>query len=230
MDKISVMLVDDHPVFRQGLRRIIEAQEDMEVVIEVDDGAEALRLAKEIAPRVIMMDINLPSMNGLQVTRRLKEELPGVAVVMLTAYHNDEQLFHAIRSGAAAYYAKDVTPRKLVEAVRQVSQGNYVIDDTVLDKPQFAAWLTKEFERMDSSWVAPGELFMPLSPREMEILHLITKGMSNKEIARQLGISHQTVKNHMTAILRKLSVNDRTQAAVYALRQGWVRLQDTAEL
>ena len=100
----------------------------------------------------------------------------------------------------------------------------------VLDKPQFAAWLTKEFERMDSSWVAPGELFMPLSPREMEILHLITKGMSNKEIARQLGISHQTVKNHMTSILRKLSVNDRTQAAVYALRRGWVRLQDTTEL
>ncbi len=229
MDTMSVMLVDDHPVFRQGLRRIIEAQEDMEVVIEVADGAEALRLAKEIAPRVIVMDINLPSMNGLQVTRRLKEDLPDVAVVILTAYHNDEQLFHAIRAGAAAYYAKDVTPRKLVDAVRQISQGNYVIDDAVLDKPQFATWLAKEFERMDTGWCGPDELFVPLSPREMEILHLITKGMSNKEIARQLGISHQTVKNHMTSILRKLSVNDRTQAAVYALRRGWVRLQDTVE-
>jgi len=227
MSAISVMIVEDHPVFRQGLRRIIEAQKDMEVIIEVADGLEALRLAKEIAPKVIVMDINLPSMNGLQVTRHLKSDLPDVAVVMLTAYHDDEQLFHAIRAGAAAYYPKDVTPRKLVEAVRQVSQGNFVIDDTVLGKPQFAAWLSKEFERMDAGWGGPDELFMPLSPREMEILHLITKGMSNKEIAYQLGISHQTVKNHMTSILRKLSVNDRTQAAVYALRRGWVRLQDT---
>ena len=229
MDIIRVMLVDDHPVFRQGLRRIIEAQEDMEVVAEVDDGVEALRIAHEIAPQVIVMDINLPSMNGLQVTRRIKVDLPGVAVVMLTAYHDDEQLFHAVRAGAAAYYPKDVTPHKLMDAVRQISQGNYVVDDTVLDKPQFAAWLAKEFERMDTGWSGADELFIPLSPREMEILSLITKGMSNKQIARKLGISHQTVKNHMTSILRKLSVNDRTQAAVYALRHGWVRLQDTAE-
>jgi two-component system response regulator DegU len=227
MTTISVMIVDDHPVFRQGLRRIIEAQEDMEVVIEVADGAEALRLAKEVAPHVILMDVNLPSMNGLQVTRHLKEELPDVAVIMLTAFHDDEQLFHAVRAGAAAYYPKDVTPRKLVSTVRQVCQGHYVFDDTVLDKPQFAAWLAKEFQSMDAGWKAPDELFMPLSPREMEILRLITKGMSNKEIAHHLGISHQTVKNHMTSILRKLSVNDRTQAAVYALRRGWIRLQDT---
>lgn len=226
---ISVMIVEDHPVFRQGLRRIIEAQEDMEVVMEVADGAEALRMAREVAPKVIVMDINLPSMNGLQVTRHIKQDLPDVAIVMLTAYHTDEQLFHAIRAGAAAYYPKDVTPRRLVETVRQVSQGHYVIDDNVLDKPQFAAWLAREFKNMDAGWKAPDELFMPLSPREMEILHLITKGMSNKEIALQLGISHQTVKNHMTSILRKLSVNDRTQAAVYALRRGWVRLQDTAQ-
>jgi DNA-binding NarL/FixJ family response regulator len=227
MDVINVMIVDDHPVFRQGLRRIIESQKDMEVVMEVADGAEALRVAKEIVPNVILMDVNLPSMNGLQVTRRLKADMPDVAVVMLTAYHDDEQLFHAIRAGAAAYYPKDVTPGKLADAVRQVSQGNYVVDDTVLNQPQFAAWVAKEFERMDAGWGAPDELFMPLSPREMEILQLITRGMSNKEIARELGISHQTVKNHMTSILRKLSVNDRTQAAVYALRHGGVRLQDT---
>jgi len=229
MDVIRVMIVDDHPVFRQGLRRILEAQKDMEVVAEVADGAEALHVAQEIAPNVIIMDISLPSINGLQVTRYLKEDLPGVAVVMLTAYHDDEQSFHALRAGAAAYYPKDVTPGKLAEAVRQVSQGNYVVDDTVLNKPQFAAWLAEEFERMDTGWRGPDELFVPLSPREMEILHLITKGMSNKEIARKLGISHQTVKNHMTSILRKLSVNDRTQAAVLALRRGWVRLQDTTE-
>ena len=227
MKKISVMIVEDHPLFRQGLRRVLESEEDIEVVIEVADGEEALRMARELTPDVVLMDINLPSMNGLQVTRRLKTDLPNTAVIMLTAYHNDEQVFHALRAGAAAYYPKDVTPDKLVEAVRQVAEGHYVIEDNVLDKPQVAAWLLKEFEQLDGVWGEADKLFMPLSPREMEILQLITRGMSNREIARELGISHQTVKNHITSILRKLAVNDRTQAALYALRRGWVRLQDT---
>jgi DNA-binding NarL/FixJ family response regulator len=227
MNKISLMIVDDHPLFRQGLRRVLETETDMEVVIEIADGEEALRMARELAPDVVLMDINLPSMNGMQVTRRLKADLPGIAVIMLTAYHDDEQVFHAIRAGAAAYYPKDVTPRKLVEAVRQVAAGHYVIEDNVFDKPQVADWLLKEFGQLEGVWGDVDELFMPLSPREMEILQLIARGMSNKEIARELEISHQTVKNHITSILRKLAVNDRTQAALYALRRGWVRLQDT---
>jgi DNA-binding NarL/FixJ family response regulator len=225
--KISVMLVDDHPLFRQGLRRVIEAEDDMEVIIEVGDGEEALRLAKKMVPDVIMMDVNIPTMNGLQVTRSLKGSLPNIGVIMLTAYHDDEQIFHAIKAGAGAYYPKDVTPRKLIEAIRQVSQGNYVIDDNVLAKSQVASWLLKQFEQISSFGGSPDEMFVPLSPREMEILHLIARGYSNKEVAHELGISRQTVKNHMTSILRKLSVNDRTQAALYALRRGWIRLQDT---
>lgn len=225
--RISVMIVDDHPLFRQGLRRVIEAEDDMEVIIEVGDGEEALRLAQKMVPDVIMMDVNIPTMNGLQVTRSLKACLPNIGVIMLTAYHDDEQIFHAIKAGAGAYYPKDVTPRKLVEAIRQVSQGNYVIDDTVLAKSQVASWLLKQFEQISAFGGSPDELFVPLSPREMEILQLIARGYSNKEIAHELGISRQTVKNHMTSILRKLSVNDRTQAALYALRRGWIRLQDT---
>jgi DNA-binding NarL/FixJ family response regulator len=225
--KISVMLVDDHPLFRQGLRRVIEAEDDMEVIIEVGDGEEALRLAKKMVPDVIMMDVNIPTMNGLQVTRSLKTSLPNIGVIMLTAYHDDEQIFHAIKAGAGAYYPKDVTPRKLIEAIRQVSQGNYVIDDNVLAKSQVASWLLKQFEQISSFGGSPDEMFVPLSPREMEILQLIARGYSNKEVAHELGISRQTVKNHMTSILRKLSVNDRTQAALYALRRGWIRLQDT---
>jgi DNA-binding NarL/FixJ family response regulator len=225
--KISVMLVDDHPLFRQGLRRVIEAEDDMEVIIEVGDGEEALRLAKKMVPDVIMMDVNIPTMNGLQVTRSLKGSLPNIGVIMLTAYHDDEQIFHAIKAGAGAYYPKDVTPRKLIEAIRQVSQGNYVIDDNVLAKSQVASWLLKQFEQISSFGGSPDEMFVPLSPREMEILQLIARGYSNKEVAHELGISRQTVKNHMTSILRKLSVNDRTQAALYALRRGWIRLQDT---
>jgi DNA-binding NarL/FixJ family response regulator len=225
--KISVMIVDDHPLFRQGLRRVIEAEEDMEVIIEVGDGEEALRLAQKMVPDVIMMDVNIPTMNGLQVTRSLKAILPNIGVIMLTAYHDDEQIFHAIKAGAGAYYPKDVTPRKLIEAIRQVSQGNYVIDDNVLAKSQVASWLLKQFDQISAFGGSPDELFVPLSSREMEILQLIARGYSNKEIAHELGISRQTVKNHMTSILRKLSVNDRTQAALYALRRGWIRLQDT---
>ena len=226
-EKISVMIVDDHPLFRQGLRRVIEAEDDMEVIIEVGDGEEALRLAQKMVPDVIMMDVNIPTMNGLQVTRALKGSLPNIGVIMLTAYHDDEQVFHAIKAGAGAYYPKDVTPRKLIEAIRQVSQGNYVIDDNVLAKSQVASWLFKQFEQISTFGGSPDELFVPLSPREMEILQLIARGYSNKEIAHELGISRQTVKNHMTSILRKLSVNDRTQAALYALRRGWIPLQDT---
>ncbi len=227
MGKISIMLVDDHPLFRQGLRRVLEAEEDMEVIIEVAEGDEALRIAQQFAPDVVIMDINLPGMNGLQVTRELKGVMPEIAVIMLTAYHDDEQIFHAVRAGAAAYFPKDVTPRRLVEAIHQVVQGNYVLDDEVLDKPEVASWLLQQFDQVAYIDGIPNEVFTPLSPREMEILQHIARGQSNKEVAYELGISRQTVKNHMTSILRKLAVNDRTQAALYAVRRGWIRLQDT---
>ncbi len=222
----SIMLVDDHPLFRQGLRRVLEAQEDFNVIMEVADGEEALRLAKQLNPDVILLDINLPHLNGLQITRELKQSHPQIAVIMLTAYHDDEQIFHAIRAGAAAYFPKDVTPRRLVDAIRQVSQGNYVIDDAVLDQPEAASWILQQFDHVAYVDGEPNQMFAPLSPREMEILQHIAKGESNKEVAYELGISRQTVKNHMTSILRKLAVNDRTQAALYAVKRGWIRLQD----
>jgi len=225
----TVMLVDDHPLFRQGLRRVLEAEEDIEVIMEVADGEEALRLAKQLTPDVILMDINLPNLNGLQVTRELKQASPDMAVIMLTAFHDDEQIFHAIRAGAAAYFPKDVTPRRLVEAIKQVSFGHYVIDDEVLDKPEAASWLLQQFDQVAYIDGEPNQMFAPLSPREMEILQHIAKGQSNKEVAYALGISRQTVKNHMTSILRKLAVNDRTQAALYAVRRGWIRLRDDDE-
>ncbi len=229
MAKTSIMLVDDHPLFRQGLRRVLEAEEDLEVIMEVADGEEGLRLAKQLLPHVVIMDINLPHMNGLQATRELKQAAPEGAVLMLTAYHDDEQIFHAVRAGAAAYFPKDITPRRLVEAIRQVSKGNYVVDDEVLNKPEVATWLLQQFDKVAYVDGMPNEMFAPLSPREMEILQHIARGQSNKEVAYALGISRQTVKNHMTSILRKLAVNDRTQAALYAVRRGWIRLHDEEE-
>ncbi|MDD3824658.1 MAG: response regulator transcription factor [Anaerolineae bacterium] len=227
MHRITVMLVDDHPVFRQGLRRVLEDEDDLDVIVEVADGLEALRMAKQLVPHVMLLDINLPGMNGLQVARALKDSLLDINIIMLTAYHDDQQVFHAIRAGASAYFPKDVSPRRLIEAIRLVHQGSYVVEDRVLEKPQVGAWLLEQFEGLGlDSDDEMGNLLVPLSPREMEILQFIAQGKSNKEIAFDLGISRQTVKNHMTSILRKLAVNDRTQAAIYALRRGWIRLQD----
>jgi RNA polymerase sigma factor (sigma-70 family) len=227
MHKISVMIVDDHPVFRQGLRRVLESEDDLDVIAEVADGQEALRVAQEMVPNVMLLDINLPGLNGLQVARALKDTLLDINIIMLTAYHDDQQVFHAIRAGASAYFPKDVSPRRLIEAIRLAHQGSYVVEDRVLEKPQVGKWLLDQFEQIDQE---AGDdlaaLLVPLSPREMEILQHIAQGKSNKEIAYELGISRQTVKNHMTSILRKLAVNDRTQAAIYALRRGWIRLQD----
>jgi len=166
-------------------------------------------------------------MNGLQVAHTLKGNLSDTSIIMLTAYHDEQQVFHAIQAGASAYFPKDVSPRRLIEAIRLVYQGSYVVEDRILEKPQVGEWLLEQFDHTEGELGdSLGTLLVPLSPREMEILQYIAQGKSNKEIAYELGISRQTVKNHMTSILRKLAVNDRTQAAIYALRRGWIRLQD----
>lgn len=224
--KIDVMIVDDHPVFRQGLKNVLAAQEDLCIIDEAADGETAIEKAEERNPDVVIMDINLPELNGLQATRELKDRCPEVNVIMLTAYDDEEQIYHAIRSGASAYHAKDVRPERLVGVIRQVNEGYYVVDNTVLDEQGIGEWLLKKFKRFGGEVFTEQEDFLsPLTPREMEILELVVQGMSNRKIAYHLGISHQTVKNHMTAILRKLGATGRTEAAVCALRRGWVPLR-----
>ena len=226
-DTISVMIVDDHPVFRQGLRIVLAAHEDLSIVGEAGDGREAVECVPRLRPDVVVMDINMPVLNGLQATRRLKDLCPAVNVIMLTAYDDEEQVYHAIRAGASAYYAKDVSPEQLAQVIRTVSQGMYIVGDRALDEDGIGAWLLEEFRRFGgTTWDDAPQFLTPLSPREMEILGHVIEGMSNKEIASHLGISRQTVKNHMTAVLSKLGVADRTQAAVYALRRGWMPLHE----
>jgi DNA-binding NarL/FixJ family response regulator len=225
--KVTVLIVDDHQIFRQGLRDSMSLDENIEVIGEAANGETALQLAHDLGPRVMLTDVNLPGMNGLQLVQHVRKEIPGVRLVVLTAYDDEEQLYHAIRSGAHAYFSKDVSPARIVEVVREVSLGRYVVGDKVMEEHEVAPWLLRASERF--SVVSGDELqegLVPLSPREMEIVRYITRGLSNKMIAHRLGISHQTVKNHMTSILRKLDVEDRTQAAIYAIRHGWVRLQD----
>jgi DNA-binding NarL/FixJ family response regulator len=227
VDKIRIMIVDDHPLFREGLRRVLEEEEDLLVEAEVADGEQAIVLARNTQPDVVLLDINLPSMNGLQVTREIKASLPKTAVINLTAYHDEEQIIHAINAGASAYYPKEVLPGKLIFAVRQVTQGQWVVDDEVLDEDQLRDWLFDQYRTLAPPGMPDDSRFAPLSAREMEILQHAARGRSNKEIAHLLAISQQTVKNHISSILRKLDVNDRTEAAVYALRHGWIRLEDT---
>lgn len=227
MSQIQLMIVDDHPVFRQGLRDVLEIAGDMQVVAEAADGEEGIKLAVEHEPDVILMDINLPTMNGLQVTRRIKSELPETKFVMITGYDDAEQVFHALSVGASAYCPKDITPESLLDVIEAVHAGKYVVGEKVMSYDEVVDWVEEKFGIGDLS--VDDETLMPLSPREMEILEHVTHGMSNKEIAFALGISHQTVKNHMTSILRKLRKDDRTQAAVYALSRGWVRLEHMRE-
>jgi DNA-binding NarL/FixJ family response regulator len=224
---ISVLIVDDHPLFRDGLQKALELEDDLTVLGQCQDGDEALVAARSLQPDVVLLDINLPSVNGLQVARQIKNERPGVAVVMLTAYHDSQQVLHAMRAGASAYCEKDITPDRLVEIIHDAVNGLYIVGDEKMDERTMHAWVSQNVEAIAGAYAAdPNEHFVPLSPREMEILQFVTNGLSNKEIATRLGISQQTVKNHMTSILKKLNVQDRTQAAVTALRHGWVRIQD----
>jgi DNA-binding NarL/FixJ family response regulator len=172
------------------------------------------------------VDVNLPGINGQQVTQQVVNEKLPSRVILLTAYDDEEQKLHAMTVGAAAYCVKDVQPEMLAQTVRIVASGNYVIGEKTLNSDELEEWFTPEGESQPSIYGELGESYVPLSKREMEVLGQLTRGLSNKEIATKLGISHQTVKNHVTSILRKLGVEDRTQATLYALRRGWVRLQD----
>lgn len=223
---ISLLIVDDHPVFRGGLIDVMDLDPAINVVGEAADGEVAIEMAFDVKPDVILMDINLPTINGLQVTRKIKAQLPDINIIMITGYDDAEQVFHALRAGASAYCPKDITPEALINIVHAVNGGKYYVDEKTLSYDELLSWVEQKIGRFSGPLITDNDdLFVPLSPREMEILEHVTRGLSNKEIAYKLGISHQTVKNHMTAILRKLRVDDRTQAAVYALRHGWVRLE-----
>jgi DNA-binding NarL/FixJ family response regulator len=228
--KISVLIVDDHPLFRDGLSKALELEDDIKILGQSADGEQALIAARDLQPDVVLLDINLPSMNGLQVARQLKAERSSTAVIFLTAYHDSQQVLHAMRAGASAYCAKDVTPDNLLKIIRDAASGLYVVAEERMDERELNTWVTENVEAIAGSYtIDPNDHFVPLSPREMEILEYVTRGLSNKEIATKLGISQQTVKNHMTSILKKLNVQDRTQAAVTALRHGWVRIEDSSQ-
>lgn len=213
-ETITVMIVDDHAVVRQGVRAFLETQPDLTVLADVGSGAEAVRQAPELVPDVVLMDLAMPEMDGVEATRRVKQASPRSQVIILTSYHQDEHIFPAIRAGALSYLLKDVDSQDLAEAVRKAAKGEAVLH------PRVAARVVQELHGATRSALNP---FTELSERELEVLKLIADGASNTEIADRLVISEKTVKSHVSNILSKLHVLDRTQAAVYAWREGVVR-------
>ena len=222
----SILLVDDHALVRLGMRSILEREADMEIVGEADDPRSALDLAGQTNPAIILMDLSLPAPGGIEATTRIKREYPSAGVIVLAVDEDEDALFDAIHAGAAAFILKDVGPDDLVTIIRRVHAGEYLINDKVFAQPAVASRVLKEFRELAVYGQEAAPIFAPLSPREVEILDNIAQGMTNKQVAYALSISEQTVKNHMSSILRKLSVNDRTQAVVYAMRQGWIRMPE----
>jgi DNA-binding NarL/FixJ family response regulator len=225
MQRVQILIVDDHPLFRRGIRWSLEAENDLVVAGEAADGHEAITMVDKLSPDVVLLDINLPGMNGIEVARLLKRRHPRLGIVIVTMHEDDEQLFNAIRVGAAAYVTKDVDPSYIVGIIRRVARGEYLINENVLSHPFVASRVLDQFRELARMDHESESVFSPLTPREVEILDCVARGNSNKEIASLLGISDQTVKNHITSILRKLQVNDRTQAVIYALRHGWIKLE-----
>jgi len=228
MTFIKLLIVDDHPVFRQGLRDVFETDPQIRIVGEAADGDDAFAQAQESQPDVVLMDINLPSSSGLQVTRKMTTQMPGTRVVMITGYDEPEYVFQSLKAGASAFCSKDQPPESLIHTVLTVHAGNYVINGQVLTEEEVNDWIRQRMDRFGNrSSASDSDSNTSLSPREMEILELVCQGASNKEIAKHLGISYQTVKNHVTAVLHKLGVTDRTQAVLYALKHGWFPLEST---
>ena len=219
MRKIKIMLAEDHVLVREGTKEMLDREEDMEVVAEAGDGEEAVRLAREQDVDVIVMDIALPKLNGIEATRRIKEQDPGKTVLVLTAYDDDEYIFALLEAGAAGYLLKDVSTDALVAGIRAVQTGESMLHPAIARKvinrfSQYAAHHSDENASEE------------LTEREMEVLQLAGKGITNREIAERLSISHRTVQAHLSHTFSKLGVGSRTEAVVYALRRGLLTFED----
>lgn len=212
-NRINVLIADDHSLLRQGLKQILELEDDIAVVAQASDGSEAVEMTKAHKPDVILMDINMPGTNGLQAIKEIKKEKIDSRIIVLTIHEDREYLFKTLQMGAEGYVLKDAEPSVLIEAIRNVYSGQSYI------QPNMTMELVREFNRVTLREKERHDA-NNLTTRETEVLELIAEGMINKEIAKKLYISEKTVKNHVSSIFRKLNVSDRTQAAIYAFKHN----------
>jgi NarL family two-component system response regulator LiaR len=217
MDKIKIMVVDDHPAFRDGLSRLLQEETDLEVVATPEDGEQAVDLAGKLKPDVIVMDISMPKMNGIEAAKLIKTSSPEIAILIVSAYSYQSYVLAALKAGAAGYLLKNAPLQELMKAIRMVYSGEGVFDMKVTGNLLRRLATDKVEKRKDVE---------ELHPRELQILTLAAKGMGNKEIASQLDISERTVQTHLVNIFRKLRVSSRTEAVLQGLRQGWLTLDD----
>lgn len=216
-DPITVLIVDDHALVREGVRAFFDTQADLRVVGEAGTGQDALAQAAESVPDVVLMDLLMPGMDGVEATRRLKQISPRTQVVVLTSHHDDTHVFSALRAGALSYVLKDLGSSELAGAVRRAAAGEPTLH------PRVALRLMRDVR---GEFGDGPEAFTELTPRELEVLKLIAEGLANADIARRLGVAEKTVKGHVSNVLSKLHLADRTQAAVYAWRKGVVHRED----
>ncbi len=219
MDRISILLVEDHVVVRQGTRQLLEREQDLEVIGEAGNGEEAVRLASQLKPDVVIMDVAMPKLSGIEATKQIKKLLPLTIVLVLTGYDYDEYIFSLLEAGAAGYLLKDVSGDELISAVRAVYAGEPMFHPRVLRK------IMNRFSPPVAE-PAPARPIEVLSEREMEVLKSAAKGMSNKDIGKALFISERTVQAHMRSIFNKLGVGSRSEAVLYSLKRGWFTLED----
>jgi len=222
MEKIKIFVVDNSSLFREGLRQSFDPVEDFDLVGDTNIDEEALELVMSFAPDIVLLDIGMPLLAGLDLARQITQKSPGISIVVLDSFADDEHLFQAVKSGAAGFLTKDVTPDELASTIRRLHQGENVISEKVLTRPKVAERVLKQFQDLSLMGVAMEALTVPLTTRELEVLSYVARGYINKEVAHKLCVSEQTVKNHMSSILRKLDANDRTQAVVLAMHYGWI--------
>ncbi len=217
MEPIRILLADDHTLFRKGIRTLLEQREDVEVVAEAASGQEVLALARQLVPDVILMDIKMPVISGIEATRRILQENPHIGVILVTMFDDPESAFAGMRAGARGYVLKEAEPEELRRAVEAAQRGEFMLCPIIARKVLDHFGTVPKEEQ-------PGLPYEQLTQRELEVLQLAAEGLSNREIAERLVISEKTVKNHISNIFSKLNVNDRTHAILYALRKGLVTM------
>ncbi len=221
----TVLIVDDYPIWREGIAAILAMDPHLEILAEVGTGLDALDLAFELRPDVILLDVNLPDINGIQVATQLKASPLQTKIIIMTAHDDHLQVLHAMQAGCHGYFTKSIAPQELRHAIERVMDNCYVVKQQEFTAESLQDWLENELRTQPYLLTPEGKGGL-LSPREMEILTYLSYGQNNHEIAAQLDIRYQTVKNHVSSILAKLDVEDRFQAALFAIQHGWVRLPE----